>query len=386
MSIQYRNKTSGALELVSGFNDTDAVLSPTSINPIQNKTVYNALAQKIERTVSDLVNYYDKSQVYNKTEVRDLLGALNTLTIEVVPTLPTSQISSTTIYFVGPATGTNNYDEYVYVGGSWVKIGDTDIDLSSYITVTDLNTVLASYITSSALTTALSSYYTKTETNNLLDTKQNILTFDDMPTTGSVNPVKSTGIKSALDAKQDVLSWDSEPTASSTKAISSGAVKTALDTKQNILTFDNVPTLDSPNPVKSDGIYRAMSTSATNTVTKTVSFTANSYAHTGFGIPKDDGIYLVNAQIKGNVGGLWYPSLTTICTSPTTTNATNIIELPTFVGAHAYVSASSGALAIQLNTAASGQSTGFPNQGELLMKLSVTAANQPVIIRWRKLM
>lgn len=57
------------------------------------------------------------------------------------------------------------------------------------------------------------------------NTKQNILTFDTVPSSGSVNPVTSNGIYVAL---QD---------------------------KQNILTFDNVPTVNSSNPVKSGGVY-----------------------------------------------------------------------------------------------------------------------------------
>ena len=233
MSLQLRNQSSGVLERVAGFNDTDSILSPTSQNPIMNKTVYNALAQKIEKTVNDLVNYYDKSQVYNKTEVRELIGAINTLTIEVVTTLPTQDISTTTIYFVGPATGTNTYDEYVYVNNAWVKIGDTQIDLSNYITSSALTTVLQDYYTKSALNAKLADeYYTKTQTNTLLDAKENSLTFDEAPTTGSNNPVKSGGIKTALDLKQDKL------------------------------TFDTVPTLGSTHPVTSDGIYTAMNSLA----------------------------------------------------------------------------------------------------------------------------
>lgn len=232
MSVQIRNQNSGVLERVAGFNDTDSVLSPISRNPIMNKTVYNALAQKIEKTVSDLVNYYDKSQVYTKTEVRELIGAINTLTIEVVSSLPTQDISSTTIYFVGPAAGTNTYDEYVYVGSNWVKIGDTNIDLTDYITSSQLTTVLQSYYTKSAVDSLLSTYYTKNEVQALVDTKEDVLTFDDAPTAGSNNPVKSSGVKTALDAKQDTL------------------------------TFDSIPTANSNNPVTSDGIYTAMSSIA----------------------------------------------------------------------------------------------------------------------------
>lgn len=54
--------------------------------------------------------------------------------------------------------------------------------------------------------------------------KQNTLTFDNVPTNGSTNPVTSDGIYDALQLKQDNL------------------------------TFDNVPTADSNNPVKSKGI------------------------------------------------------------------------------------------------------------------------------------
>ena len=199
MSVSFRNQTTGILERAAGFSDTDAVLSPTSRNPIQNKAVYDALAQKIEKTVADLENYYNTSQTYNKQEVRDLIGSINTLTIEVVSTLPTTDISSTTIYFVGPKTGTNTYDEYVYVNNAWVKIGDTDIDLSNYVTSTQLTTVLQSYYTKTQTDGLFADYYDKDTVDDLLDLKQDALTFDNLPTSGSSNPVTSTGIKTAID-------------------------------------------------------------------------------------------------------------------------------------------------------------------------------------------
>ena len=48
--------------------------------------------------------------------------------------------------------------------------------------------------------------YTKNETDTLLAQKQNILTFDNVPTANSNNPVKSGGVKTAIDAKQDTIS------------------------------------------------------------------------------------------------------------------------------------------------------------------------------------
>ena len=133
-----RNPSTGLLERVAGFNDTDIALSPTSVNPVANKTIYAALAQKIDKTVNNLINYYKKSETYSQEEIRALIGAINTLTIEVVASLPTQDISTTTIYFVGPTSG--KYDEYVYVNNAWVKLGDTEIDLSDYLQKDDIIT------------------------------------------------------------------------------------------------------------------------------------------------------------------------------------------------------------------------------------------------------
>lgn len=43
----------------------------------------------------------------------------------------------------------------------------------------------------------------ETDVNNILNTKQDTLTFDDTPTAGSLNPVTSGGVKTALDDKLD---------------------------------------------------------------------------------------------------------------------------------------------------------------------------------------
>lgn len=60
---------------------------------------------------------------------------------QVVNTLPTENISTSTIYLV-PATipgAENIYDEYIYVNGNWEHIGSTTVDLSDYVTKTYFN-------------------------------------------------------------------------------------------------------------------------------------------------------------------------------------------------------------------------------------------------------
>ena len=65
-------------------------------------------------------------------------------------------------------------------------------------------------------------------------------------------------INTALAGKQDTLTFDDTPTSGSENPVKSGGVYSALSGKQNTLTFDNAPASGSANPVKSSGIYDAL--------------------------------------------------------------------------------------------------------------------------------
>ena len=204
MSIKYNDKSGSTPQeiLLAGISSVDQILNGTSKNAIANKAVYNALADKIEVTVENLTNFYNKSQTYNKTEIRALVDAISTLTIEVVNSLPTQDISTTTIYFL-KQSGTNVYDQYVYVNNAWVKIGDTQIDLSGYMTTAAFNIAIADYYDKSAIDTMIANYYTKTQVDNLL---QNVeIDVDNELSSTSENPVQNKVIKAELDKKQDLI-------------------------------------------------------------------------------------------------------------------------------------------------------------------------------------
>lgn len=114
----------------------------------------------ITNTVNNLANYYLKTETYTQTEVDNLIAAIVTLDIKVVSTLPVSDISRTTIYLVPKSTAQtqNVYDEYINTTGTsagWEKIGDTEIDLSGYVTDAELSAALADYTTTANLTTLL---------------------------------------------------------------------------------------------------------------------------------------------------------------------------------------------------------------------------------------
>ena len=110
------------------------------------------------------------------------------------------------------------------------------------------------------------SVYTKSDIDSLLDGKQDTLTFDDTPTSGSNNPVKSDGIKTELDKKANTsdvytrteVDTELDKKANTTEVYTKAETDTKLDKKQNILTFDDTPTVGSNNPVKSGGVKAAL--------------------------------------------------------------------------------------------------------------------------------
>ena len=91
---------------------------------------------------------------------------------------------------------------------------------------------------------------------------QKELTFDDTPTEGSNNPVKSDGIKTELDKKANTsdvytrteVGTELDKKANTTEVYTKAETDTKLDKKQNILTFDDTPTSGSNNPVTSGSI------------------------------------------------------------------------------------------------------------------------------------
>lgn len=98
------------------------------------KTIFSQGATTIAPT--------NNTDVANKKYVDDLVNAIATLDLQVVQTLPTQDISTTTIYLVPKTTATTQdvYDEYIYVSNNWEHIGSTQVDLTNYVQKTDYAT------------------------------------------------------------------------------------------------------------------------------------------------------------------------------------------------------------------------------------------------------
>ena len=156
-----------AVAFSGSYNDLSN--TPTKVSDFTNDSGF------ITSTVNNLANYYLKSETYTQAQVDALIGAISTISIEVVQSLPVHDIKTNTIYLVPKQTaGTQNvYDEYIYVNNAWELIGDTEIDLSNYVTTTDLATTLQDYVTSTGLSTILANYYTSSQIDTLLGGKVN---------------------------------------------------------------------------------------------------------------------------------------------------------------------------------------------------------------------
>jgi hypothetical protein len=188
----------------------------------------------ITNTVNNLVNYYLKTETYSKTEVDALLQAITTLDIQAVSQLPTTNISTTTIYLVPKQDPQvpDIKDEYINLDGTtsgWELIGNTQIDLSNYVTTSDLTTALQSYATTAyvdgltfvgtqaqwnALTTAQKKAYkyagfTDDYSDNPVGNLNALTTTDKSSCVGAINEVNTVETTSitALSLSGLTLSW-----------------------------------------------------------------------------------------------------------------------------------------------------------------------------------
>lgn len=171
---------------------------------------------------ADLENYYTKS------EVDQQVSAIPKFSIEVVDTLPTENISDTTLYLV-PASGQGPdvYTEYIHVGDQWEQLGVQTVDLSDYYTKTEADAAFVA-------------------TDDLVLTSDEQTKLKKVATTNIVTAITNVNNSTATQAKIDrqylypntgqLINSDSNlPMASDTKAGCMTATdKTKLDNLANI--------------------------------------------------------------------------------------------------------------------------------------------------------
>ena len=159
------------------------------------------------------------------------------LKFEEVQQLP--QTGENGVIYLVP-NGDNTFTEWVWLEDEerFEKLG-YDVDLSDYYTKEEID---EAHLTISA---AL---------NELHDEKQNLLTFDTTPTSGSTNPVTSGGIVTYLLNNYYNDQWVDMHLLELQQAMNA-AIAGIEEHYQPLLTFDSAPTQNSTNPVTSGGLY-----------------------------------------------------------------------------------------------------------------------------------
>lgn len=177
-------------EISANVDYANLVNKPTKLSDFTNDEDF------VNNTVNNLTNYYLKTQTYTQTEVNDLISQLASLSVDIVETLPTTDISTTTIYLIN-VSGTNNYHQWMYINNAWANIGSTSVDLSNYYTKAQTDTLFDSKV-DKVLGKGLS-------TNDFTNSYKSILdnyTVDSVLNSTSTNPIQNGTVTDALALKQ----------------------------------------------------------------------------------------------------------------------------------------------------------------------------------------
>lgn len=101
---------------------------------IANKANISGTLQK-----DDIIIAFDQKTIVNsgvqlsKLATKAELSAIPKFAIKVVTSLPTSDISATTVYLLSSGSENNNlYTEYIYINNKWEKLGEQKVDLTNY--------------------------------------------------------------------------------------------------------------------------------------------------------------------------------------------------------------------------------------------------------------
>lgn len=137
----------------------NAVLQPLAVSPANakigqiyynttDKAIYvftgSGWTKGVGKIEIDLSEYYTKEQIdagfYTKEDINQMIGDGAGIGLQVVEQLPSTGASN--IIYLVPSENDrelNTYDEYLWTGDAFERVGDTSIDLSDYVTKEELS-------------------------------------------------------------------------------------------------------------------------------------------------------------------------------------------------------------------------------------------------------
>ena len=143
---EYKEEVNAALSENNGYSksEVDTLLaSKSDVGVSYTKTETTTLLNKKANALD----------VYTRAEVDELVSALPTFKVEVVDTLPTEEISETTIYLVPTGEDSEDgslYTTYIYSNGEWKSLGTQSLKLDNYDTRDEVDTKVAAAIETAA--------------------------------------------------------------------------------------------------------------------------------------------------------------------------------------------------------------------------------------------
>lgn len=159
----YTLKDAVARESLADKQDT--LISGTTIKTINNQSILTNGNITVPQSVSELIND-SKFQTLSDVEnlILDELSRFDKLDYKIVTTLPAIGDAGVR-YLIKHATD-DRYEEYIYVEGQWYDIGSTDeVDLSQYYTKTETDLLIENKQDALVPDTSYPSYYIDADIN-----------------------------------------------------------------------------------------------------------------------------------------------------------------------------------------------------------------------------
>ena len=151
----------------------NGVSAGAQVNKIESVKVNGtALTIDSSKAVNVDLTVYAKSADVTE-EIASAVSGVTQIDYSVVESLPSTGKKGIIYLVANSETGTNIYDEYIYINSKFEKLGSRELDLSSYAKKTDIPTKV------SALTND-SGYQNSTQVNSLIDAKLVAMTEDEL--------------------------------------------------------------------------------------------------------------------------------------------------------------------------------------------------------------
>lgn len=115
------------------------------IGDLDTNTTYSTLTQAIVDTGTETTGKLVTAKILKDT-IANAIAGVTQISYKVVTELPATGETGV-IYLIAHSHGTGDgYDEYIWLGSSYEKIGNTDVDLSGYLKTTDMVAITTSEI------------------------------------------------------------------------------------------------------------------------------------------------------------------------------------------------------------------------------------------------